>query len=500
MFVRNLKFWLFLFMVQQRLFATVSIEAITFDQYGSGSLNNSGVITLGSVANGNTVTDFRLSGTDPEGAASGSVVAWVENGTEIKVIVFDQLNGTGSSTGIISLGSATAGASVTDFRLSGDSAESNGDGAVVAWLENGANIKAIIFDQYGSGALTNTGVISLGSATPGATVTYFQLTGNFPEDNGSGAAVAWLENGANIKAITFDQEGSGALTSSGVISLGSATSGAIVTGLQLTGDTPEDNGSGAAVGWLENGANIKAITFDKNGSGTLTNSGVISVGSATSGAVVTDFQLKGSSPETTNGGAVVAWVENGANIKAVTFDKNGSGTLTDSGVIALGSATSGETLTDFKLCEVNVPEESGFGAAVVWLENEANIKAITFDKNGSGSLTSSGVISLASATPGAEITNLQITGIYPEDASNGSAIAWLEYGMNVKALTFDKNGSGALTSSGVISLATVTLGANVVTDFQIVGSQPQLSGHGSAIAWILAPPEERAFKRPNNRR
>ncbi len=427
----HLKLWLILFFVfgnimpgqwgMGRLFAnTIGVQGIIFDQNGTGPLTSSGIISLGSPTA--TVSDFQTSGGLPE-ASNGTVAAWVENGTDIYVIIFYQ-DGAGplTSSGIISLGSASSAAG--NFQLTGLYPGSNIGGAAVAWVENGTDIYAITF-SYSGMILTSSGIISLGSAS--APVTSFQLTGNYPKNSSTGAAVAWVQSGTDIYAITFDQNGSGPLTSSGIISLGSATAAA--TNFQLTGAYPENTNTGAAVAWVENGTTIHAITFDKNGSASLTNSGIIPLGSASS--TVTNFQLTGDYPETSSHGAALAWVESGTVIHAITFDKDGSLALTSSGIISLGSASS--AVTNFQLSGL-IPEFSSSGVVVAWVENGKDIYAITFDKNGSGALTSSGIISLGSAA--ASVANFLLTGGAPETSTNGAAAVWV---FNVSPVSSSSN-------------------------------------------------------------
>ncbi len=493
----HLKLWLILFFVfgnimpgqwgMGRLFAnTIGVQGIIFDQNGTGPLTSSGIISLGSPTA--TVSDFQTSGGLPE-ASNGTVAAWVENGTDIYVIIFYQ-DGAGplTSSGIISLGSASSAAG--NFQLTGLYPGSNIGGAAVAWVENGTDIYAITF-SYSGMILTSSGIISLGSAS--APVTSFQLTGNYPKNSSTGAAVAWVQSGTDIYAITFDQNGSGPLTSSGIISLGSASG--TVTNFQLTGIYPESSSNGAAVAWVQSGTDIYAITFDQNGSGPLTSSGIISLGSAT--AAATNFQLTGAYPENTNTGAAVAWVENGTTIHAITFDKNGSASLTNSGIIPLGSASS--TVTNFQLTG-DYPETSSHGAALAWVESGTVIHAITFDKDGSLALTSSGIISLGSAS--SAVTNFQLSGLIPEFSSSGVVVAWVENGKDIYAITFDKNGSGALTSSGIISLGSA---AASVANFLLTGGAPETSTNGAAAVWVfnvspVSSSSNRAYLRPSNRR
>jgi hypothetical protein len=483
-----LRCWLFLFLIcgsATPLFGAFPIEAIIFDQDGSGPLTSTGVITLDAATmSAAELESIRVVG--PELAGLGAAVAWVQSGTAIKAIMFNQ-HGSGplKTSGVISLG--TAAGHVTHFQLSGIFPEEPGEGAVAAWVENGTNIQAVIFDQNGSGPLTTTGIISLGTAT--TPVTSFQLTGFNPEAHGDGAAVAWVENGTTIKAITFDKHGAGPLTTSGVISLGTAAGN--ITAFQLTGENPENSTSGAAVAWVEDGTNIKAITFDKNGAGPLTSSGIISLGTAAGPA--THFQLSGFTPEHAGDGAVVAWVENRVNIKAILFDKHGAGPLTSTGIISLGTATA--PVASFRLDGLN-PEFHGMGAVVAWVEETTNMKAIIFDQDGAGPLTSTGIISLGTASE--RVSSFQLSGGFPEIPGRGAGVAWVENGMAIKAITFDQNGSGPLTKSGIISLGNSTSGP--VTFFQISGPNPELSGVGSVVTWVVGAPKSRAFLRPSNRR
>jgi hypothetical protein len=484
-----MKCWLFLFLMCSSaapVFGAFPIEAIIFDQDGSGPLTNTGVITLDSSTMG--VADLEsVQVLIPELPTAGAAVVWIQNRRDIKAITFDQ-DGSGplTTSGIISLGTATG--NITAFQSGSSAPESPDSGAVVAWVEDGANIKAIIFDQDGSGALTSTGTISLGTA--GGAVTSFQLSNSsLPENPGFGAVAAWVEDGIAIKAITFDQDGSGPLTTSGIISLGTTTGN--ITAFQLNGFFPEFSGAGAAVAWIEDGTNIKAIIFDQDGSGALTSTGTISLGTAA--ASMTGFQLSSGYPERSGFGAAVAWVENATNIKAIIFDKHGAGPLTSTGVISLGTAAA--PVSSFQLSG-SYPEQSGFGAAVAWVENATNIKAIIFDQDGSGPLTTTGIISLDTAA--APVSSFRICGTFPEQSGTGAAVAWVEHGTAIKAITFDQNDSGLLTTSGIISLGNATSGP--VTSFQLAGFYPEFPNLGAVVTWVVATPKSRAFLRPSNRR
>jgi hypothetical protein len=486
-----MKCWLFLFLMcssAAHLFGAFPIEAIIFDQDGSGPLTSTGVITLDSSTMG--VADLEnVQIVGPESNTSGAAVGWVQNGTAIQAITFDQ-DGSGplTTSGIIPLGIATG--SVTFFQLSGSYPEVPTSGSVAAWVEGGTDIKAVIFDQDGSGPLTTTGVISLGTA--GGTVTHFQLISDVPESNGTGAVVAWVENGTNIRAIIFDQDGAGPLTNTGIISLGTATGN--ITTFQLAGSYPEAPNFGAVVAWVEDGLNIKAIIFDQNGAGPLTSTGIISLGTA--GGTVTGFNLGSSIPEASGFGSAVGWVENGTDIKAITFDQHGAGPLTTSGIISLGTATGNITAFQFRGFFSELPT---YGAVATWVEDGLNIKAITFDQYGAGPLTTSGIISLGTAA--ATVSSFQLRGDYPEQPGFGPAVAWVENGTDIKAITFDQDGSGPLTTSGIIFLGSATSGP--VTSFQLSGSAPENPDSGAVVTWIVgrvAPQKSRPFLRPSNRR
>ena len=463
---------------QERLFA--SIQTVIFDQNGSGALTTTEIFTLEQPQG--TVTDFQMVGSYPEESSFGAVAAWLENGTDIKAIIYAQ-NGSGSlsTSGVISV----ATGAVLDFRLSGEQPAEESNGAVIAWVENSGEIKAVIFQKNGSGSLTTSGALSLGTAT--GSVTNLLLVGDYPQDGSYeyDIAVAWLENGTDIKAIAFYYHEE-MVTSSGIVNLATATG--TVTDLHLSGEYGAYPGYGSAIAWLENGSDFRAVTFDYDG--TLTTSGVIDLGSAT--GAVTDFQLVGKYPEDSSLGAAVAWIESGTEIKTIVFSKDGSGSLSTSGILTLG--TSAGTATQLQLSG-DYPAHSNDGSFVAWLENGTNIRALTFHYS-SSTLTSSGIIDLGAAT--GTVSYLQATGVYPQNSDSGAAIAWVENGEAIKAIIFDKNGSGALTSSGIIQLGSATMGS--ATHFLLSGASPEYGGYGAVAAWLSAPAGVRSFKRPLNRR
>ena len=92
---------------------------------------------------------------------------------------------------------------------------------------------------------------------PQGTVTDFQMVGSYPEESSFGAVAAWLENGTDIKAIIYAQNGSGSLSTSGVISV---ATGAVLD-FRLSGEQPAEESNGAVIAWVENSGEIKAVIF-----------------------------------------------------------------------------------------------------------------------------------------------------------------------------------------------------------------------------------------------
>jgi len=484
--------WLFcvaaLFFSSQNLMAQVPIEAVTFDQSGgTGTQSTPFPISLTTIAEGDTVSFFKMisSGSGgPEGTGFGAAVAWLENGTDIKAITFAQ-NGGGalSTSGVLNLATVSPGAVVTDLLLGGSEPQTSGLGAVVVWVENGVNIKAVTFDALGMSSFISS-TISLGTAAAGAS--FFRLTGDFPESSANEAVVAWVE-GLNIKAVSFYQNNVSG--SSAPLDFMATVSGPI-TDFQLTGRTSAFDifaDGNVAIAWVESGVNIKAVPL---------NCATLSLGSVSSG-VAQNFQLVGTFPATDVSGAAVAWMEDGANFKAVTFQCTNSGVEDKSPILSLGSASG--TVTDLQLIG-SFPEASGSGAAIAWVENGTDIKAITFNAYITFSFTKTSPLLLASATSGM-ISNFRFVGSSPEAAGAGAAVAWTENGTDIKAVTFNAFDTTS-TISPPISLGTTL---SNIGDFAFTGNSPETVGKGAAVAWILVPQTvttdtPRSWKRPSNPR
>jgi len=488
--------WIFgivLLLGGQDLFAATPIQAITFDQNdATGTQSQPSPISLATIPSGDQVsflqmTSSKLNG--PETTGSGAAVAWLENGTEIKAITFAQ-NGAGalSDSGILNLGSVTPGAHVTDFVLGGNEPQAAGLGAFVAWVENGTNVKAITFDALGMSSFISD-IIDLGSVTPGVTMSHFCVTGAFPESAVDQVAVAWVENGVNIKMNIFYQNSmSGSQT--GIFDVGTANPGAVITDFSITARSAV---SGVASLWVENKIDIYMTN-------TTPGQCYILLGSASPGATIDHFQVTGDFYVLDQSGAAVAWVENGADFKAITCQCINGGSMLQlkSPILSLGSASAGAVVSGFQLTGV-APESPNSGAAIAWVENGREIKAITFDAYLNMSFTKSTTpLSLASIT-GGRISNFRLCGSNPESSGLGAAVAWTEKGSDVKAVTFDSYGPTS-TQSDVLSLASIDTNGKIFANFSLTGSFPEIADAGAAIAWALLPDTPRSWKRPSNPR
>lgn len=253
---------------------------------------------------GSCVTGIKIK---PAAAAAGCAVSVVSSGTNENLTVDAKGSGTISiatvSTGAIVLGAATGVTGALTVTSAGASAISAG--------LNGSTNPAIQVDASTASSATGLKVKSAAAA--------------------AGCAVSVISSGTN-EALTLDAKGSGTISiatvSTGAITLGAATG--------VTGALTVTSAGASAISAGLNGATNPALQVD-----------------ASTASSATGVKVKSAAAA---GGVAVSVISSGTN-ENLTIDAKGSGTIT------LGSVSTGNVVTSAPLSVLNLQSTPGASTA-----------------------------------------------------------------------------------------------------------------------------------------
>ncbi len=286
-------------------------------------------------------------------------------------------------------------------------------GAIISWKGQQAKIYAQRVNGSGAVLWTTNGVtINTNSAADG----YPAITG----DGNGGAIISWKGQQAKIYAQRVNGNGTVQWTTNGVtINTNSAADGyPAITG---------DGNGGAIISWKGQQANIYAQRVNGSGMVLWTTNGVtINTNSAADGypAITGDG----------NGGAIISWKGQQANIYAQRVNDSGTVQWTTNGVaIHTKSAADGR---------IAITSDQNAGAIISWKSRQANIYAQRVNGSGTVLWTTNGVaIHTNSAADGYPA----ITG----DGNGGAIISWKGQQANIYAQRVNDNGTVLWTTNGV---------------------------------------------------
>ena len=399
---------------------------------------------------------------------------------------------------------------------------------------------AVTFEKEGEGTITATGASNLNSvaygteltinATPAMGYELVSITAGGADITASKKVV--VTGNLTVKAtfakknfaVSLTKEGEGTISATGATSLNAVAYGTELTinatpaeGYELTALTA--NGTDILASKkvaIKEALEVKAtftkkafaVTLSKEGEGTITAKGATSLGAVAYGTELTIVATPADGYEltalTANGTDILAFkkvtIKEAVEVKAtfskksfaVTFDKEGEGTITATGADDLNAVAYGTELTivatpaeGYELTALTANGQDILATKKVTIKEAVEVKAtfskktfvVTLEKVGEGELSITGADNLKKVPYGTELTIIatpaegyELTSIVV-DGVNITATKKVSIKDNVTvkatfakknfAVTFEKVGEGTITATGASNLNSVAYGTEL---------------------------------------